>query len=178
MQLPLVGYFLTIRDTEMATGSALHERDAKQAALIEAYARTGTIEAAAAQCEIGYRTAKRWLTPAGPLIARARDLRNAWLAGQSDAHGRQAKALVDAADTAIEVLLAQAQTAKSAMARVQAAVAILDRAGHKPIERVEQSVTWEEIGRELVGVDTAAVLREALESIADSPAAQAIDSAK
>ena len=56
---------------------------------------------------------------------------------------------------------------------VLAAVAILDRAGHKPIERIEQQVAWADVSRELAGIDTAQVLREALDAISYSPDAQA-----
>lgn len=118
----------------------------------------------------------RWLAPSGALMARAREARTAWLAGQSDAHERQSLALVDAADTAITVLLDQAQTARSAMARVQAAVAILDRAGHKPVERIEQAIAFADVTRELGALDARVILEEALLEIGQSPAAQATDS--
>ncbi len=150
------------------------EQIAKRDALVEAYARVGSVDGAARQIGIPERTAKRWMGPAGTLMARARQARDAWLAGQSDAHARQSKALVDAADTAISVLVDQAKMAKSAMARVQAAVAILDRAGHKPVERVEQSIAWQDVTRELEGVDVRAVLADALAEIAASPDAQPV----
>ena len=70
----------------------------------------------------------------GPLAREAREL---YLADKAAAFERQSEALRTAADKAILSLVNAAATAKSEMARVQAAVAILDRAGHKPIERVE-----------------------------------------
>ncbi len=148
------------------------EQIAKRDALVDAYARVGSIEGAARQVGIPGRTAKRWMAPTGTLMPRARQARDAWLAGQSDAHGRQSRALVDAADTAITVLLDQAKGAKSAMARVQAAVAILDRAGHKPVERIDQLVRVEDVERELEGTDLRGLVKAVLGDISATPAAQ------
>ena len=78
-----------------------------------------------------------------------------------------------AADDAIRTLveISAAAPRVGAIARVQAAVAILDRAGHKPIERVEQHIAWADITAELQGVDIAQVLQEALLAISQSSGA-------
>ena len=103
--------------------------------------------------------------------ARAREARQQHVLRTQDAFSRQQAALRAAADDAIRVLAEIAQCAPrvGAIARVQAAVAILDRAGHKPIERVEQQVAWADVTRELSAIDTAAVLREALQAISERP---------
>ena len=76
-----------------------------------------------------------------------------------------------AADAAIATLVQVASNPPriGAQAMVLAAVAILDRSGHKPIERIETAVQWEDVTRELRDIDTAAVLREALEAISQRP---------
>ena len=87
-----------------------------------------------------------------------------------DDFARQQAALREAGDAAIEALVAVAQNPKaSPMARVQAAIGILDRAGHKPVERIETAVQWEDVTRELAAIDVGAVLREALEAISQRP---------
>ena len=55
------------------------------------------------------------------------------------------------------------------MARVQAAIAILDRAGHKPVERIETAVAWADVSRELEDIDVRAVLQDALDAITHRP---------
>ena len=84
---------------------------------------------------------------------------------------RQQRALCAAADDAIATLVRVASNPprSGAQAMVQAAVAILDRAGHKPIEQVEQRVAWADLTPELRDVDTAQVLREALDAISERP---------
>ncbi len=112
-------------------------------------------------------------------------MREARAKEQEDDFARQQAALRGAADGAIKTLQEVAAAAPrgqdgkadrsyylGAMARVQAAIAILDRAGHKPVERVEQKIAWQDVTRELEGVDVQAVLEEALAEIAASPDAQ------
>jgi hypothetical protein len=61
---------------------------------------------------------------------------------------------------------------------VLAAIAILDRAGHKPVERIEQRIEYSEVERELAGVDAEIQAQRALASIAASAAAQAENGVK
>ena len=84
---------------------------------------------------------------------------------------RQQAALCAAADRAIATLVQVASNPprSGAQAMVLAAVAILDRAGHKPVERIEQQIAWADVTRELRDIDTASVLREALEAISQRP---------
>jgi hypothetical protein len=101
---------------------------------------------------------------------RAREARERHMRVTMDDFARQQAALREAGDAAIESLLAVATNPKATpMARVQAAIGILDRAGHKPVERIETAVQWEDVTRELAAIDTAAVLREALQAISERP---------
>ena len=164
----------------------------RRARFCAAYAETGDATAAAIAAGFAPKNAdvqaSRLMRDAsiGP---RARAMREARAKEQADDFARQQAALRTAADGAISTLVDVATAAPrspdgkpdrahhlGAMARVQAAVAILDRAGHKPIERVEQSVTWSDISRELDGVNVAQVLQDALDAISASPDAQPGDS--
>ena len=111
--------------------------------------------------------------------ARARAAREAWVSRQVSDFDRQALALVKEADSAIVTLgeisrgppldaegKPPSKWSVGAMARVQAAVAILDRAGHKPVERVEQTMHWEDAAREVPTIDASVLLNMALEEIA------------
>ena len=103
--------------------------------------------------------------------ARAREARKQHVQATLTDFQRQQAALCAAADAAIATLveISAAAPRAGAMARVQAAVAILDRAGHKPVERIETAVQWEDVTRELAAIDVGAVLREALEAISQRP---------
>lgn len=182
----------------MATGRSTSAREVahRHNLFVHAYGETG--DGAAAAIAAGYAP-KRADVQGGRLLRdarvgpRARALREERRAEQNDAFKRQQAALKAAADDAIGTLRdvaarpapgpegADQKAVRAyyigAMARVQAAIAILDRAGHKPVEQVEQRVAWADVSRELAGVDTAAVLRDALEAIAESPGAQPTDSA-
>ncbi len=153
------------------------EVERRRVLFIEAYATTGNGEAAAlaagyAESQARGQAAQFMSDPA--LSARARASREKWVADQSDAYQRQAKALVNASDDAIaalqKIVTAQDERTNGMQARVQAAVAILDRAGHKPVERVEQTTRWEDVTRELASVDAQSVLRDALDEMAASGA--------
>ena len=103
--------------------------------------------------------------------ARAREARQQHVERTQDAFARQQRALREAADAAIATLveISAAAPRTGALARVTAAVAILDRSGHKPVERIEQQIAWADVTRELAGIDTAQVLREALQAISERP---------
>ena len=156
------------------------EVERRRVLFVEAYATTGNGEAAAlaagyAESQARGQAAQFMSDPA--LSTRARASREKWVAAQSDAYQRQAKALVDASDDAIAalqkiVIASKDEPTNGMQARVQAAVAILDRAGHKPVERVEQTTRWEDVTRELSGVDAQSVLRDALEEITASQAGE------
>ena len=155
------------------------EVERRRVLFVEAYATTGNGEAAAlaagyAESQARGQAAQFMSDPA--LSTRARASREKWVAAQSDAYQRQAKALVDASDDAIaalqKIVTATDERTNGMQARVQAAVAILDRAGHKPVERVEQTTRWEDVTRELSGVDAQSVLRDALEEITASQAGE------
>lgn len=102
---------------------------------------------------------------------RARKAREQHVHATQDAFRRQQQALRDAADGAIKALIeiAEMPPRAGAQARVLAAVAILDRAGHKPVERIEQQIAWADVSRELAGVDVRAVLEGALAEISQRP---------
>jgi hypothetical protein len=101
---------------------------------------------------------------------------------QADTFKRQQNALKMEADAAIRTLAeivrgpprdadgnADKSWSHGLIARVQAATALLDRAGHKPVERVQQEIAWADVGRELAGVDVRGVLVEALDAIEHKP---------
>lgn len=120
------------------TGSTEAARRREQFVL--AYAATGNATAAAVAAGYAPNSARQqgaYLMSDPALATRAREAREQFVADQAAAFERQTASLRSAADQAILSLVEAAKSAKSEMARVQAAVAILDRAGHKPIERVE-----------------------------------------
>lgn len=116
------------------------ELERRREQFVLAYAVTGNATAAAVAAGYSPRSAKeqgvRMMADA-TVGARAREAREAYLADQQAAFDRQTASIRSAADQAILALEEILKGAKSEMARVQACVAILDRAGHKPIERVE-----------------------------------------
>lgn len=69
------------------------------------------------------------------------EARQRFVAESLDTHKRQREELVRLADDAIRSLgeVARGEVARGAVARVSAAIAILDRAGHKPVERLDHS---------------------------------------
>ena len=155
-----------------------------------AFAEHGDASAAAVAAGYGATNADRQgrdLLSDPRVGPRARAMREARAKEQQDDFARQQAALKGAADGAIKTLREVAAAAPrddegkadrsyylGAMARVQAAIAILDRAGHKPVERVEQQIAWQDVTRELEGVDVRAVLADALAEIAASPDAQPV----
>ena len=145
---------------------------------IAAFAETGNGSAAAIAA--GYAPKNADVTAArllrDPRISpRAREARERHVLRTQDAFSRQQAALCAAADDAIRTLVQVASNPPrtGAQAMVLAAVAILDRAGHQPVQRIDQQIAWADVSRELAGIDTAQVLREALEAISYSPDAQA-----
>ena len=142
---------------------------------VQAYAETGDATAAALAC--GYSQSNAHQQGAiflrdPTLSVRARELRAAKAKEQGDDFVRQQAKLRFAADGAIKALEEIAggpeadaegkinlKWANGAQARVMAAVAILDRAGHKPVERVEQRVEFTDVQRELAEIDWEAQVR-------------------
>ena len=154
--------------------SSQREVQHRRQLFVAAFAETGNASAAAVAAGYSERSAgtmgDRLMHEAGT-AARAREARRQYVESSMSDFQRQQAALCAAADDAIRVLveISAAAPRVGALARVQAAVAILDRAGHKPIERIEQQVAWADVTRELAGIDTAQVLREALDAIGERP---------
>ncbi len=118
------------------------EVERRREQFILAYAVTGNATAAAVAAGYSPKTAKTqgsFLLTNPEFAIRARDARETHLADQQAAFERQTALLRSAGDQAILTLQNVAANARSEMARVQAAVAILDRAGHKPIEKVDST---------------------------------------
>ena len=141
---------------------------------IAAYAQTGNATAAAiaagfTEKNAGVQGDKLLHEPETGL--RAREARQRHVQATVSDFERQQRALCEAADGAIRTLveISAAAPRAGAMARVQAAIAILDRAGHKPIERVEQQIAWADITRELADIDVRVVLQDALDAISHRP---------
>ena len=141
---------------------------------IASYAATGNASAAAIAAGFGERNAgaqgDRMMHEAAT-GARAREARRQYVESSMSDFQRQQRALCEAADAAIATLveISAAAPRVGALARVTAAVAILDRSGHRPVERIEQQIAWADVSRELAGIDTAQVLREALLAISARP---------
>ena len=154
--------------------SSRREVEHRRQLFVAAYATSGNASAAAVAAGYSERSAgtmgDRMMHEAGT-AARAREARQQHVLRTQDAFSRQQRALCEAADDAIRTLVQVASNPprSGAQAMVLAAVAILDRAGHKPIERIEQQVAWADVSRELAGIDTAQVLREALDAIGERP---------
>lgn len=157
---------------------------------VAAYALTGNAENAAIAAG---HTVKSARIAAGRLMsddavcARAREARDVHVKEDSERFARQQAALRAEAGGAITALseiakgpLADPQSGEisgkwsvGAQARVQAAVAILDRAGHKPVEHIEQNIQWQDATRELGEMDARQLLTDALAEIGASAQAQA-----
>lgn len=145
---------------------------------IAAYAQTG--DGASAAIAAGYspnaaRNRAEKLLQINDVASRAREAREAVVNAQKDTFQRQQDALKAACDGAITALinlthgkLPEGDLGRGkvgAQALVLAATAILDRAGHKPIERVQQEVAWADVSRELADMDVEAVLVDAVKAI-------------
>ncbi len=129
----------------MATAQQI-EAARRRDAFVQAYARTGVAEQAC--IEAGYsarsaRTQSSRMMAEVDLSQRAHKARTEFLAAAEDQRKRQERRLVQVADDAIDALHHIVRGGKAsgrgAVARVSAATAILDRAGHKPVERKEIS---------------------------------------
>ena len=143
---------------------------------VAAYAQTGNATAAAIAAgfrESNAHTQGDRLLRKAEVGRRARDARDAFLK-QTRADFEQQQAMLR--NESFDAIKALAEVARGEMpeggnsrvgaqARVLAAVAILDRAGHKPIERVQQEVAWADVGRELADMDVEAVLVDAVKAI-------------
>ncbi len=154
--------------------SSKREVEHRRELFIAAYAQTGNASAAAIAAGYSERSAGTMGDRLMHEVAtgtRAREARRQYVESSMSDFQRQQRALCEAADDAIRTLVQVASNPprSGAQAMVLAAVAILDRAGHKPIERIEQQVAWADVSRELAGIDTAQVLREALDAISARP---------
>lgn len=171
------------------------ERDRRKDIFVAVYAETGNLPAAALAA--GHRekavSSAIWRYRHDPeLMARAEAARDQHVQDDIDRFKHQQERLRAGADEAITALLevtrgepklppdasrAERQIARrwsiGANARVMAAMAVLDRAGHKPVERIEQTVRWDEVSRELDGVNAATVFAVALAELGADPQADA-----
>ena len=160
--------------------SSKREVEHRRELFIAAYAQTGNASAAAVAAGFAERnadvTGDRLLREPATGV-RAREARQQHVEATLSDFQRQQAALCAAADGAIGTLVQVAANPPrtGAQAMVLAAVAILDRAGHQPVQRIEQQIAWADVSRELAGIDTAQVLREALDAISYSPDAQVIE---
>jgi len=155
------------------------EEKAQHDLFIATYASTGDATLAAKSAKYAHpaNAGRRMMKP-NSLGLYARKAREKYLQKQGDAFQRQHEKLVVGADAAIDSLIAVSAGPTSpedkrwsygAQARVQAAVAILDRAGHMPVQRIEQVVPWEDVSREIATIDVMAVLSSALLEVTHGP---------
>lgn len=162
--------------THRKTSSRRSEVIERHNTFVASYAQTGNATAAAIAAGYSEKTAHSRgdaLLREPDTGNRAREARETFLRQTREDFERQQSLLRAEAYKAIEAL-AQVAAGKmpedgnsrvGAQARVLAAVAILDRAGHKPIERMQAQVAWADVGRELADVDVESVLVEALQAI-------------
>ena len=120
-------------------GAGTAEAERRADAFVVAYGRTGNATQAAAEAGYSAKSAKQAgarLLSDTSIRDRAAEARAAYLAEQEDDKKRQRKMLVEAADDAIRALhqVVQGGVTRGAVAMVSAATAILDRAGHKPVD--------------------------------------------
>lgn len=120
-------------------GAGTAEAARRADAFVAAYGRTGNATQAAIDAGYSAKTARQQgaaLLSKLDKDGRCSQARAAFLAEQEDAKKRQRRMLVEGADDAIIALRAvvQGRVQKGAVAMVSAATAILDRAGHKPVD--------------------------------------------
>ena len=146
------------------------------------YGQTGNATAsaiAAGYSEKNARKQGRMMLRDANIASRARAERDKVVNATKDAFAAQLDRLKHEADTAIdalgEIMRGPQRGADGkpvdpkwyvgAQARAQAAMIVLDRAGHKPIERVQQEIAWSDVSRELADMDVEAVLVDAVKAI-------------
>ena len=125
--------------TKKTKGAATVEAARRADAFVAAYARCGNATQAAVEAGYSKRSAGQQgsaLMKKPEISARCSEARAAFLAEAEDDKQRQRKLLVAAADDAITALhrVVQGEVGRGAVAMVSAATAILDRAGHKPVD--------------------------------------------
>ena len=106
-------------------------RTEKQVAFIESYCQTGNATKAAIQAGYSEATAKQ----------QGHTLKNRF---SREIEQKIKKMVQDAVPAAMNQISALAQTATSEQVRLAASRDILDRAGLKPAERIEQKISHEE----------------------------------
>ena len=106
-------------------------RTEKQVAFIESYCQTGNATKAAIQAGYSEATAKQ----------QGHTLKNRF---SGEIEKRIKKMVQDAVPAAMNQISALAQTATSEQVRLAASRDILDRAGLKPADRIEQKISHEE----------------------------------
>jgi phage terminase small subunit len=106
-------------------------RTEKQMAFVEAYCQTGNASKSAIRAGYSEATAKQ----------KGHELKNQF---KNEIEDRIKKMIQDSIPAALNQISALAQTATSEQVRFNAAKDILDRAGLKPAERVEQRISHDE----------------------------------
>jgi len=106
-------------------------RTEKQAAFVEAYCQTGNATKSAIQAGYSEATAKQ----------KGHELKNQF---KREIEERIKKMVQDSIPAALNQISQLAQTATSEQVRLNASKDILDRAGLKPAERVEQRISHED----------------------------------
>ena len=100
-------------------------------AFVEAYCQTGNASKSAIQAGYSEATSKQ----------KGHELKNQF---KSEIEDRIKKMVQDSIPAALSQISALAQTATSEQVRLNASKDILDRAGLKPAERIEQSISHDE----------------------------------
>ena len=120
-------------------GEGAREVERRIAAFVAAYARTGNAGQAAKEAGYSPRSAPQQggrLMNNAEIRERCAKAREEFLIENENTKKRQRKMLEIAADDAIAALqtVVQGRVSRGAVAMVSAATAILDRAGHKPVD--------------------------------------------
>lgn len=148
-------------------GHSRQEVQRRRELFIAHYAQTGSgkdaaIAAGYSPKNAAVRAAKLLIDPAVGPAAHAR--RQAVVEDAEKTIERQANQLRKAADDAIKTLREVATSpdggGRGAQARVQAAIAILDRAGHKPVERVQSDVSVQDAAKQIDDETARAILED------------------
>lgn len=150
-----------------------HETQQLEELFIRAFATTGSSEAAARAAGYAASHAKeqgRRFMQRASIAERAHAAREAERQRASDSFDEQQHELKRKASAAIAMLakIVEAPTdayLRGAQARVQAATAILDRAGHMPVQRIEADVTARRAVEDIDADTARAVMRLGLDAM-------------
>lgn len=132
----------TVKRHALGKSAATIEAERKAGVFVQAYGRTGNARVAAVDAGYSAKTANQAgarLLADPAIYQKAAAAREQFLAEQEDVKKRQRRLLEAQADDAIEALgrVVSGQIKVGAATVVSAAIAILDRAGHKPVSEVD-----------------------------------------